>query len=61
VSGSNPILGSYGSTAGTGGGNAVQDANGNWYLSYHAWDSSCATATNSACKRKFYVANLVFG
>jgi putative cell wall-binding protein len=51
TSGPNPILGSYGSVVGTGGGNAVRDAAGNWYLSYHAWQSG---------KRKFFVANLTF-
>jgi hypothetical protein len=59
TSGNDPILGSYGSAAGTGGGTVAQDASGNWFISYHAWDSSC---TNDACggTRRLYVANLTF-
>jgi len=54
-----PILGSYGSVVGTGGGTAAQDAAGNWWLSYHAWGAGC---TSDACggKRKLYVAPLAF-
>jgi beta-xylosidase len=59
TSGDNPILQSYGSAVGTGGGTLVQDASGSWFISYHAWDSSC---TSAACggKRRLYVANLTF-
>lgn len=55
----NPILTSYGTTAGPGGATVERDAGGNWWLAYHAWDSSC---TNDACggKRKLYVTSLAF-
>jgi putative cell wall-binding protein len=54
-----PILGSYGSVAGPGGGMVVQDTNGQWWLVYQGWTSGC---TNYACggKRKLYVAPLSF-
>ncbi|MEA3019509.1 MAG: hypothetical protein QOI47_1033 [Actinomycetota bacterium] len=59
TSGSQPILRSYGSVAGPGGGTVEQDASGQWWMSYHAWDSSC---TNDACggTRRLYVAPLTF-
>jgi putative cell wall-binding protein len=63
VSAANPILGSYGTAKGTGGGNAVYDpGSGKWYLSYHAWDTSDTSCTNDACggTRKLYIANLAF-
>ncbi len=34
---SSPLLSSYGSAAGPGGGSLFQDASGNWYLGYAAW------------------------
>ena len=57
--GAQPILGSYGSVAGPGGGTVMEDAAGRWWIGYHGWDSSC---TNYSCggKRRFYVASLEF-
>jgi beta-xylosidase len=59
-SGPSPILQSYGSAAGPGGGTVEQAADGSWWMSYHAWDSSC---TNDACggTRRLYVTSLRFG
>ena len=59
TSGAQPILQSYGNVAGPGGGTVEQDAAGQWWMSYHAWDSSC---TNDACggTRRLYVAPLTF-
>jgi len=58
-SGAQPILTSYGSVAGPGGGTVLGDASGRWWLSYHAWSSGC---TNYLCggKRRLYVAPLEF-
>jgi beta-xylosidase len=54
-----PILSSYGSVAGPGGGNVVQATDGSWWLSYHGWTAGC---TSYACggDRKLYVAPLTF-
>ena len=59
TSGPNPILSSYGTVAGPGGGSLVQDRAGAWWMSYHAWSSSC---TNYGCggKRKLHVAPIQF-
>jgi hypothetical protein len=59
ASGPQPILNSYGNVAGPGGGTVEQGADGRWWLSYHAWDSSC---TNDACggTRRLYVTSLEF-
>jgi putative cell wall-binding protein len=59
TSGQEPILRAYGSAVGTGGGTVAQDAAGNWYLSYHAWDRGC-TLNCAGGKRRLYVANLTF-
>jgi putative cell wall-binding protein len=59
TSGQDPILGAYGNAVGTGGGTVAQDAAGNWYLSYHAWDRGC-TLNCAGGKRRLYVANLTF-
>src|SRR5205085_148867 len=54
-----PILRSYGTVAGPGGGTAARDEAGNWWLSYHAWTRGC---TSDACggMRRLYVAPLAF-
>ena len=54
-----PILQSYGTVAGPGGGTVEQGADGRWWMSYHAWDSSC---TNDGCggTRRLYVTPLVW-
>lgn len=54
-----PILSSYGSVVGTGGGMIVQDESGQWWLAYQAWTAGC---TNYGCggKRKLYVGALTF-
>jgi putative cell wall-binding protein len=59
TSGPQPILQSYGSVAGPGGGTVEQGPDGRWWLSYHAWDASC---TSDACGgvRRLYVTPLAF-
>jgi putative cell wall-binding protein len=54
-----PILSSYGTVAGPGGGTVARDEAGNWWMSYHAWDAGC---TSYACggERRLYVAPLTF-
>jgi putative cell wall-binding protein len=54
-----PILSSYGSVVGPGGGTVVRDAAGQWWIGYHAWTSGC---TDYGCggKRKLYVSPLTF-
>jgi beta-xylosidase len=54
-----PILVTYGTVAGPGGGTVEIDREGRWWLAYHAWHSSC---TNDACGgvRRLYVAPLEF-
>jgi hypothetical protein len=52
---SSPLLSSYGSAAGPGGGSFFQDGAGNWYLAYAAWQPGC---TNYSCggARRLFVA-----
>ena len=56
----NPILSSYGSVAGPGGGSWFQDAAGNDWLAYGAWTAGC---TNYACggARRLFVAPVTLG
>lgn len=54
-----PILSSYGSVVGTGGGNVVRGDDGRWWISYHAWTSGC-TSYSCGGKRKLYVSPLTF-
>lgn len=53
-----PILRSYGSVAGPGGGTVLRDAAGSWWLSYHAWPAGCHDY--SCGERRLYVAPLRF-
>jgi hypothetical protein len=55
-----PILSSYGTAAGPGGGSWFQDAAGDYWLDYAAWTSGC---TNYSCggARRLFVAPLTFG
>jgi hypothetical protein len=55
---SSPVLSSYGSAAGPAGGSLFQDASGNWYLGYAAWQPGC---TNYSCggARRLFVAPVV--
>jgi hypothetical protein len=50
-----PILSSYGSAAGPGGGSLFQDASGAWMIGYSAWQPGC---TNYSCggARRLFVA-----
>jgi beta-xylosidase len=53
-----PILRSYGTVAGPGGGTVASGADGRWWLSYHAWPKGCYSY---ACgTRRMYVAPLEF-
>jgi hypothetical protein len=56
----NPILSSYGSVAGPGGGSWFQDATGKYWLDYGAWTTGC---TNYSCggARRLFVAPVTFG
>ena len=55
-----PILGSFGSVAGPGGGSLFQDAAGNWWIGYAAWAAGC---TSYLCggSRQLYTAPLTWG
>ncbi len=50
-----PILSSYGSVAGPGGGSLFQDGAGNWWIDYAAWTAGC-TSYSCGGSRKLYVA-----
>ena len=54
-----PILSSYGSVAGPGGGSWFQDASGNYWLDYAAWTAGC---TNYSCggARRLFVTPVAF-
>ena len=54
-----PLLSSYGSASGPGGGSIAQDTAGNWWMAYAAWSPGCA---NYGCggRRQLYVAPLTF-
>ena len=56
----NPILSSYGSAAGPGGGSWFQDSAGSYWLDYGAWTAGC---TNYSCggARRLFVAPVTFG
>ncbi len=53
----NPILTSYGSVAGPGGGSIFQDTSGNYWIDYGGWTAGC---TNYSCggARRLFVAPL---
>jgi len=50
-----PILSSYGSVAGPGGGSLFEDAAGNWWIDYAAWTAGC-TSYSCGGSRELYVA-----
>jgi len=50
-----PILSSYGSVAGPGGGSLFQDAAGSWWIDYAAWTAGC-TSYSCGGSRNLYVA-----
>lgn len=54
-----PILSSYGSVVGPGGGGIVRDTTGQWWIAYQAWSPGC-TSYSCGGKRKLYVAPLAF-
>jgi hypothetical protein len=49
----NPILASYGSVAGPGGGSLFQDAAGNYWLDYGAWTAGCTNYSCGGARRLF--------
>jgi len=49
----NPILSSYGSVAGPGGGSWFQDASGNYWLDYGAWTAGCTSYSCGGARRLF--------
>jgi hypothetical protein len=49
----NPILSSYGSVAGPGGGSWFQDASGNDWLDYAAWTAGCTSYSCGGARRLF--------
>jgi hypothetical protein len=49
----NPILSSYGSVAGPGGGSWFQDASGNYWLDYAAWTAGCTSYSCGGARRLF--------
>ena len=50
---SSPLLSSYGSAAGPGGGSLFQDGSGNWYLGYAAWQPGCTDYSCGGARRLF--------
>ena len=48
-----PILSSYGSVAGPGGGSWFQDATGNYWLDYAAWTAGCTSYSCGGARRLF--------
>jgi hypothetical protein len=50
-----PILSSYGSVVGPGGGSLFEDAAGSWWIDYAAWTAGC-TSYSCSGSRKLYVA-----
>ncbi len=56
----NPIISSYGSVAGPGGGSWFEDASGGYWIAYGAWTAGC---TNYGCggARRLFVAPVTFG
>ena len=49
----NPILSSYGSVAGPGGGSLFQDASGNYWLDYGGWTAGCTSYSCGGARRLF--------
>ena len=54
-----PILTSYGSVAGPGGGMAFTDAGGGWWLAFHGWAEGC-TSYQCGGARELHMAKLTF-
>jgi hypothetical protein len=50
---SGPILSNNASSAGPGGGSLFQDASGNWYLGYAAWQPGCTEYACGGARRLF--------
>jgi hypothetical protein len=48
-----PILSSYGSAAGPGGGSLFEDASGNWMIAYAAWSPGCTDYSCGGARRLF--------
>jgi hypothetical protein len=48
-----PILSSYGSAAGPGGGSLFQDASGAWMIDYSAWQPGCTDYSCGGARRMF--------
>jgi len=53
-----PILRSYGDVAGPGGGTVLRDAEGRWWISYHAWPKGTCHDYSCGAERRLYVAPL---
>jgi beta-xylosidase len=53
-----PILRSYGDVAGPGGGTVLRDADGGWWISYHAWPRGTCHDYSCGAERKMWVAPL---
>ncbi len=54
-----PVLSSYGSAAGPGGGSLFQDGAGNWYLAYAAWAPGCTNYSCGGARRLFVAPTII--